>query len=90
MTPREIFLQAAQLVHSGAHTYPCTAVFSLEGVNWHQPESLTRRFILTMAPGSSGFVYPVAASSAYLRKTVGDLRRHSVLALCFMAAMEEG
>lgn len=88
MSPIEIYLRAAEAVGDRSHLYPCTAVYAQEGVNWHLPESLTRKFILTMAPGRDEFSTPAAASAAYLRRTLGKLRPHSILALCFMAAME--
>jgi len=88
MSPAEVYVKAAELVATGAHTYPCTAVYSVEGVSWNEPQSLTRKFILTMAPGRAGFNSPYAASAFYLLKLLTGLRDHSVLALCFMAAME--
>jgi len=88
MTPGEIYTEAARRVADGEHIFPCTSVYSVEGVNWHQPESLTRKFILMMAPGAEAFTTPYAASSSYLRKLYTGLKWHSVLALCFMAAME--
>lgn len=88
MNPVEVYLKAAEAVGDRSHTYPCTAVYSYDGINWHQPESLARKFILTMAPGRSEFQSPAAASAAYIRRTVGTLREHSITALCLMAAME--
>lgn len=88
MTPREVYLEAARDVAKGTQTFPCTAVYAHDGVNWHQPESLARKFILTMAPGRTIFTSPYAASCEYLLKTFHGLKGHSVLALCFMAAME--
>ena len=92
MSPSEIYLKAAEMVANGSHTYPCTAVYAADPshVNWYQPESLTRQFILTMAPGREAFVASGAASDAYLRKMpLLNLRSHSVLALCFMAAISD-
>ena len=91
MSPSEIYLKAAEMVANGSHTFPCTAVYAADPdhVNWYQPESLTRAFILTMAPGREAFATPGAASDSYLRRTFGDLKSHSILALCFMAAISD-
>ena len=91
MEPREVYLRAAELVAAGKHTFPCTAVYSADPqhMNWHREDSLTRQFILTMAPSVTGFHTPQAASSAYLLKLWHGLKDHSVLALCFMAAIAE-
>ena len=80
------------MVADGRHMFPCTAVYDADPahVNWHQPESLARQFILTMAPGREAFITSGAASEAYLRKMpLLNLRSHSVLALCFMAAISD-
>ena len=88
----EVYLKAAQMVESGEHVFPCTAVYSADPahVSWNEPGSLTRRFILTMAPGRSGFENAWPASQHYLSRLSSGLKSHSVLALCFMAAMEDG
>ena len=91
MKPHEIYLLAARLVAEGTHRFPCTAVHSADPahIGWNHSESLTRRFILTMAPSRHGYVSPKAASDAYVNALYTGFKEHSVLALCFMAAITE-
>ena len=91
MNPASIYRRAAEMVATGAHVFPCTAVYSADPqhLSWHSEDSLTRKFILSMAPGRSDFITPGAASTAYLNRTWSGRKDHSVLALCFVAAIAE-
>jgi hypothetical protein len=87
----EIYLLAARMVADGTEKFPCTAVHRADPTHltWNEPDSLTRHFILTMAPGRYGCTRPKPASDAYVSALYTGFKEHSILALCFMAAMVE-
>ena len=87
MTPSEVYAAAAKMLEDKRQDFPCIAVGLVatgQGADWYDPKTLAGKFILTMAPGKRQATNTSEASDRYLNH--GGLG-HSVLALCFMAAI---
>ena len=89
MTDAEVYVKAAKMLEDGHQRYPCVAVGLVTNNNagaWIQRDTLAGRFILTMAPGKRERRTTREASHAYIFAN-GLYDGHSILALCFMAAI---
>ena len=90
MEPSQVYAAAARRLEDQVGSeYPCIEVGRLSGGilgNWYIPSTLAGQFILAMAPGRRQARDCVKASKAYIEQGGLD-DGHSILALCFMAAI---
>ena len=90
MKASEVYRKAAKMLEAGREHFPCWAVGRCAGgnvENYRNPRTLAGRFILTMAPGKTEASTPEAASDSYISQDGTEGEEHSILALCFMAAI---